>query len=453
MLQSLSASPQDIVEPPEQNVGLEYYLAIAKRRLFYFLIPFLLALLLGSLVIAIQRPIYRAAGKILVESQDIPKDLVKPTITDTANQRIQVIQQRSMTRDNLVKIVRKFGLFPKEQRWMSESQLLDLMKARTKLELIDLDLPGLQWQQMGNTIAFTLSFDYEDPGVAAQVTNEFLTGILNDDAVNRTNRAAETTRFMEQEVKRLQGNVATTQAKITEEELKPPDPIKEIPEQYRLQREELTRMKLELVQKTATYSSEYPEVKSLKKKIAAMEKAVADAPKDQPPPPKTDHGLGLLRQQLTANVLQLDEANRKLSDARLGQSLESNQQSERLQVIEQPVAPQQPIKPNRPKLFALVFALSTMGGLAMVMLAEAFDKSIHGSQDLAGIVDSRLVLAIPYIATAAEGRRKRTRMTLLLGSIATIILGALAVALYLGVELPSWGGDQAWLERLTHLSK
>ena len=453
MLQSLSASPQDIVEPPEQNVGLEYYLAIAKRRLFYFLIPFLLALLLGSLVIAIQRPIYRAAGKILVESQDIPKDLVKPTITDTANQRIQVIQQRSMTRDNLVKIVRKFGLFPKEQRWMSESQLLDLMKARTKLELIDLDLPGLQWQQMGNTIAFTLSFDYEDPGVAAQVTNEFLTGILNDDAVNRTNRAAETTRFMEQEVKRLQGNVATTQAKITEEELKPPDPVKEIPEQYRLQREELTRMKLELVQKTATYSSEYPEVKSLKKKIAAIEKAVADAPKDQPPPPKTDHGLGLLRQQLTANVLQLDEANRKLSDARLGQSLESNQQSERLQVIEQPVAPQQPIKPNRPKLFALVFALSTMGGLAMVMLAEAFDKSIHGSQDLAGIVDSRLVLAIPYIATAAEGRRKRTRMTLLLGSIATIILGALAVALYLGVELPSWGGDQAWLERLTHLSK
>jgi uncharacterized protein involved in exopolysaccharide biosynthesis len=452
MLQSLSASPQDIVEPPEQNVGLEYYLAIAKRRLFYFLIPFLLALLLGSLVIAIQRPIYRAAGKILVESQDIPKDLVKPTITDTANQRIQVIQQRSMTRDNLVKIVRKFGLFPKEQRWMSESQLLDLMKARTKLELIDLDLPGLQWQQMSNTIAFTLSFDYEDPGVAAQVTNEFLTGILNDDAVNRTNRAAETTRFMEQEVKRLQGNVATTQAKITEEELKPPDPVKEIPEQYRLQREELTRMKLDLVQKTATYSSEYPEVKSLKKKIAAIEKAVADAPKDQPPPPKTDHGLGLLRQQLTANVLQLDEANRKLSDARLGQSLESNQQSERLQVIEQPVAPQQPIKPNRPKLFALVFALSTMGGLAMVMLAEAFDKSIHGSQDLAGIVDSRLVLAIPYIATAAEGRRKRTRMTLLLGSIATIILGALAVALYLGVELPSWG-DQAWLERLTHLSK
>jgi uncharacterized protein involved in exopolysaccharide biosynthesis len=413
------------------------------------LIPFLLALLLGSLLIAVQRPIYRAEGKILVESQDIPKDLVKPTITDTANQRVQYIQQRTLTRDNLLKTARKFGLFPQEQRWMSETQLLDAMKSRTKLELIDLDLPA--WQQMGNTIAFTLSFEYEDPGVAARVANDFLTGILNDDALNRNNRAAETTRFMEQEVKRLQGAVAATENKITEEELKPPDPNKEIPEQYKIQRDELTRLKFDLVQKTATYSSAYPEVKSLKKRIAALEKAVADAPKNQPPP-QSDHGLSVLRQQLTATEVQLDDANRKLSDARLGESLESNQQSERLQVIEQPVVPQAPIKPKRAKLFAVVFALSAMGGLAMVMIAEAFDKSIHGSQDLAGIVDSRLVLAIPYIATAAEGRRKKTRMILLLGSIAAIILGALAVALYLGVELPSWG-DQAWLDRLTHLSR
>jgi len=334
---------------------------------------------------------------------------------------------------------------------MSESQLLDMMKARTKLQLIGLDNPALQWQQEGNTIAFTLSFDYEDPGVATAVANEFLTGILNDDAVNRSNRAAETTRFMEQEVRRLQGAVAATEGKITQAELKPPDPDKQLPEQYRMQRDELTRLKLDLVQKTVTYSSSHPEVKSVKRKIAALEKVVADAPKPAPET-RSDNGVSLLRQQLAATEVQLDDANRKLSDARLGESLESNQESERLQVIEQPVVPQTPVKPNRPKLFALVFALSAVGGLALVVMAEAFDKSIHGSQDLAGIVDSRLVLAIPYIATAAEGRRKKARTILLLGTIAAIILAALAVALYLGVELPSWG-DQAWLDRLTHLSR
>ncbi len=449
MLQSLSASQQDLVESPEQNAGLEHYLAIAKRRLFYFLIPFLGALLLGSLLIAIQRPIYRAEGKILVENQAIPKDLVKPTITDTANQRIQVIQQRTMTRDNLLRIVRKFGLFPQEQRWMSGSQLLDLMKARTKFELIDLNVP--MQQQLDNMIAFTLSFDYEDLGVAARVANEFLTGILNDDVINRTSRATETTRFMEQEVKRLQGAVAAIEGKITEAELKPQDTVQDVPEQFKMQRDELNKLKFDLAQKSTVYSSAYPEIKSLKKRIAALEKLVADAPKLASPAQK-DNGVGVLKQQLTATEVQLDDANRKLSDARLGQSLESNQESERLQVIEQPVVPQTPVKPNRPKLFALVFALATMCGLAMVMIAETFDKSIHGSQDLAGIVDSRLVLAIPYIATVREERRKKTKWILLFGTIATIILGALAVALYLGVQLPSWG-DQAWLERLTHLSK
>jgi hypothetical protein len=103
-------------------------------------------------------------------------------------------------------------------------------------------------------------------------------------------------------------------------------------------------------------------------------------------------------------------------------------------------------------MFALVFALAAMCGLGLVMIAEMFDRSIHGSHDLAGIVDSRLVLAIPYIATVTEERRKKTKLILLFGIIAIIILGALAVALYLGVELPSWG-DRAWLDRLTHLSK
>jgi hypothetical protein len=333
---------------------------------------------------------------------------------------------------------------------MSESELLDLMKKRTNFQLIDLD-PNQQLPDWASTIAFTLSFDYENPGVAAQVGNEFLTVMLNDDVINRTNRAAVTTRFMEQDVNRLQGAVHAIATKITEAELKPPDPDQKIPEEEQTQREELAKLKSDLIAKTAIYSSAHPEVISLKKRVAALEKVIAEAPKSATPKARSDNGIGVLRQQLTATEVQLDEATRKLSDARLGQSLESNQESERLQVIEQPVVPQTPIKPNRPKLFAVAFALAAMLGFGSVMIAEAFDKSIHSSDDLAGIVDSRLFVAIPYIATATEKRRKRTRMILLLWTIATIMLAALAVALYLGFDLQSWGNHSWWLDRLTHL--
>ncbi len=448
MLQYASSSPQQAFAEQPQHGGFEHYFAIAKRRLLYLFVPFVVILVLGSLVVAIQRPLYQAAGKVLVETQDIPADLVRPTITDTANQRIQVIQQRIMTRDNLLEIVKKFGLFPSQQRWMSSSQLLDLMRERTKLKLVDLDLPT---QQNNLTIAFTLSFDYENAEIAAQVANELLTLVLNEDASNRTNRAAETTKFLEQETKRLQGVVASIEAKITEVTLKAQDPDSDASPQIKQRREELAKERLELVRKSSLYSAGHPEVKALKKRIAALETVVSQEPEKSQGSPQ---GLDVLKLQLTSAEANLDEANRKLLAARLGEALERNQQSERLQVLEQPVAPQKPIKPNRPKLLALVFVLALFVGVGAAMTAESMDKSIHSTQELTGVIDSSLIVAIPYITTQAETLRRKGRVRLLLGGVILLALAAIAMALYLGlsIDLSSWV-DQSWLDRLTRLSK
>ena len=398
MLQYASSSPQQAFAEQPQHGGFEHYFAIAKRRLLYLFVPFVVILVLGSLVVAIQRPLYQAAGKVLVETQDIPADLVRPTITDTANQRIQVIQQRIMTRDNLLEIVKKFGLFPSQQRWMSSSQLLDLMRERTKLKLGDLDLPN---QQNNLTITFTLTFDYEHAEIATQVANELLTLVLNEDARNRTNRAAETTKFLEQETKRLQGVVASMEAKTTEVTLKaldPDNPDNDASSQIRQRREELAKEKLELVRKSSLYSAGHPEVKALKKRIAALETIVSQEPEKSPEKSQVSpQGLDVLKLQLTSAEANLDEANRKLLAARLGETLERNQQSERLQVLEQPVVPQKPIKPNRPKLLALVFVLALFVGVGAAMTAESMDKSIHSTQELTGVIDSSLIVAIPLL--------------------------------------------------------
>jgi uncharacterized protein involved in exopolysaccharide biosynthesis len=451
MLQSYSSAQQGFAEERDNDLGLHHYLALAKRRIFYFLIPFVVVFLLAAVIVAVQHPLYQAQGKILVETAAIPADLVKPTVTDTANQRIQVIQQRITTRDNLLGIIKKFALFPSQQQWMSASQLIDLMKERTELKLVDLTLPT---QGPNLTIAFTLSFEYENPQIATAVANEYLTLILNEDARNRANRAAETTKFLEQEVRRLQGEEAVIQAKITEISLKPPDPTEDMPEQLKTQQTELARLKLELIEKSSTYSNAHPDVIRLKKRIAALEKAVTDAPAAPQATPRSDSGIGALRRQLVGTENALEDANRKLSAARLGESMERNQEAERLQVLEQPVVPQRPNKPNRPKLLALAFVLAAMTGIGAVMAAETLDKSIHNVRELAGIVDSRLIVAIPYIATTAEARRRRGRIGLLFGGIGVVALAAFAFAIYLGLslDLSSWT-DRSWTDQLTHLFK
>jgi uncharacterized protein involved in exopolysaccharide biosynthesis len=444
------------------NLGLDYFLTIAKRRIFHFLIPFVVSFTLAALIVAIQHPLYQAQGKILVETPAIPADLVRPTVTDTAHQRIQVIQQRIMTRDNLLGIVKKFGLFPGQQQWMSASQILDLMKERTELKLVDLTLPT-QLNNLNNlTIVFTLSFEYENPQLATQVANEFLTLILNEDARNRTNRATETTKFLEQEVKRLQGALASTQMQITEILLKPGDQIDEVPEQLKEQRAELTKLKIDLVQKLSLYSSAHPEVITLKKRIAALEKIVAQVPARSEPAPahapasavQRANELAVLKQQLAGTETALEDANRKLSAARLGESMERNQEAERLQVLEQPVVPQRPTKPNRPKLLALASALAVGVGIGTAFAAETLDKSIHNIKELARIVDNRLIVAIPYIATTVEARRRRRRAAVVITGIVIISLVAVVVALYLGLslDLSSWT-DRSWIDQLRHLFK
>ena len=71
-----------------------------------------------------RRPI-SPKDKILVQSQQIPSELVRPTVTSAAQERIQVIQQRTMTRDNLIAIADKFKLFPDKRALMSVTELVE----------------------------------------------------------------------------------------------------------------------------------------------------------------------------------------------------------------------------------------------------------------------------------------------------------------------------------------
>ena len=452
MLQSYAAQGQAFYEERGANTGLLHYFAIGKRRLLYFLVPFMLVLGAGALLTAIQKPIYLGEGKILVESQDIPVDLVRPTVTDTANQRIQVIQQRIMTRDNLLAIVSKFGLFASQRQWMSPTQLLDLMRERTKLQLVDLTRPT---QQGMLTIALNLSFEYENAEIAMRVANEFLTLILSADARTRISRATETTKFLAREVARLDGELGKADAQIAELKRRPPPAITS--DQLSVQ---LTTLKSDLLQKSASYSDAHPDVKALKRKIAAMEQAIAKRPQPAQAAP-VEVGLEDLEKQRSNIEKNLEEANRKLTAARLGESLERDQQSERLQVIEQPTVPQKPIRPNRLKLLALSFALAAMVGVGTVMAVETFDRSIRSTEELAGVVDSHLIVAIPYITTRAEILRKKRRLVFGLGSLAVVFVGGVSAAFYFGlpVDASAWFEGawmetaRSWFDTLTRLTK
>src|SRR4051812_13262584 len=175
-----------------------YYLDIVKRRWLFFVVPFVLIAATGTAAVLIWPPTFLSEGKILVQSQQIPSELVRSTVTSAAQERIQVIQQRTMTRDNLIAIADKFQLFPDKRPLMSVTELVELMKKNTKFAPVDLQLDFKQRSRaaMENpTIVFSVGFEYRDAATASRVANELMTRILNEDLRDRTGRATDTTKF------------------------------------------------------------------------------------------------------------------------------------------------------------------------------------------------------------------------------------------------------------------
>ena len=72
--------PASYQEEADQSHFLQpsFYWQLIKRRALYFVIPFILVLLVGLAVAVLLPATYVSEGKILVQSQQIPTELVRP---------------------------------------------------------------------------------------------------------------------------------------------------------------------------------------------------------------------------------------------------------------------------------------------------------------------------------------------------------------------------------------
>ena len=414
-------------EDHAQGLNFSYYFDVIKRRFFYFLLPFGLVSIVGLYFAAIQKPNYLSEGKILVESQVIAPDLVRPILTATASERIQLIQQRVFTRERLLSIANKFGLFPRR------SDILDLM--RKSIQIKPVDFEG-QPRQGTPTIAFTVGFENESPETAVRVANEIVTLIVEEDARSRTSRATEAVKILTGETKDIEDKLASTQLQILEIARRPHDTVSEIPEQQRSQSTALAALKAELIQKTAVYSDAHPAVTALRKRIAAMEKTLTQPAPAKAQSTQTDD-IEAVKRQREALEKQLADANSKLATARLSEKLDRDQQSERLQVIESPTLPQKPEKSGRLKIVGIAFAAAAMLGIGAVLVSELLNGSIRHRQQLSGVIAGPLIVTIPYIDTRADVIRRRSRGILAAVSVLILLsaLGGLMAAIVLGLPV------------------
>ncbi|MEO0399298.1 MAG: Wzz/FepE/Etk N-terminal domain-containing protein [Pseudomonadota bacterium] len=191
---------------------LEDILIILRRRVLFFLAPAVILAPLGVLIVLLLPSQYTARGTILVESQQIPEELIQSTINSYAQERIQVIRQRVMTRERLLGVADKYDLFDDRRNYSSSDQV-EHMRDMLDVQLISAN-SGDRSRRQDATIAFTVAYTDGDRQKAYLVANEFMTLFLTEDVRSRKDGASDTTEFFDQEANRLRLAVDNLETRI-----------------------------------------------------------------------------------------------------------------------------------------------------------------------------------------------------------------------------------------------
>lgn len=173
-------------------------IAILRRRWLLLVLPIVIGAPIALGVAAMLPPVYRATARILVESQQISQDLVRSTVGQSAEERIQLIQQRLLTRRNLLDIAAQHAVFA-NQPGLSSSEIVARMREASAIQG-QLSRTG----RGGSPVtSVSIAFSAENPVVAARVANEFVSRILAGNIEARSARATGTLEFFDREVARL----------------------------------------------------------------------------------------------------------------------------------------------------------------------------------------------------------------------------------------------------------
>lgn len=191
----------------DKTLSLSDYLAILNRRKWQFILP-AVVIFIVALGISVSLPtLYRSSATILIEQQEIPMDLVRSTITTYADQRIQVINQRVMTSENLGRILERYDLYSSLRLKRGIASAIDRMRKDISIEMIRSG-PGT------TSIAFSIAYETESPRLAQQVTDDLASLFLDENARERKRATREISGFLDQESNRLAEEVSSIEAKL-----------------------------------------------------------------------------------------------------------------------------------------------------------------------------------------------------------------------------------------------
>ncbi len=438
---------------PQEGAGFGWFFnhlpAILWHRKWWMIASFVI-LTTAAVVAAYLLPtMYRSNATLLVQSQELPSELVESPAAGAIGQRIARIRERVLSRGDLISLIEQNDLYPDQRQSKPMSTVIEKMRTSTTVGALESDLGSTQGQQ-DNTIAINMAFDYPDPAKAQAVLQSFVTSFLRMDTENVEDQAGLTVRFLEDQANKLRGEIAVIERQLTELKARngaalvssgaPPmidtgsysaqimnleNQNRQLMAQLRrtpAQNTVVTQAEAALAAARAMYNDSHPDVATARERLVAARALAESNP--------TQGDDAMIRAQIDANnsairslsegrnqslartqaamagsarapaileqAMQLEnratglreqyrEVANNLLKAQNGARMATEQRAERLSLVEPPSLPDRPISPNRPLLMA-AGAVAGLGlGIVLALGVELLSRPLRSPAQLEGM--------------------------------------------------------------------
>jgi|SRR5215469_682050 len=197
------------------------YLAIVSRRLWLIAIPIITMPFLGVGVSFLMAPRYTSKSVLQVEPQLVPSLYVHPIVTEHLNDRINVLEQRVLSRDHLEPLISRLGLVEKGR---NPEAIMEEIRANVSVAPAYPGSSSSQASQARKQLAsetkdppgYSVSFTAGKPHEAQLVCEEITSMLLAENLKRRAQAAETTTDFLTRRLEDARLNLDLLDKKLAE---------------------------------------------------------------------------------------------------------------------------------------------------------------------------------------------------------------------------------------------
>lgn len=364
-----------------------------------------------------QTHMYRSSEVVQVTQPKIADDLARSTVEGSAARRLQLIEQRLMTRGSLQEIIDEYGLYA-DMPALKPSERVNLLRRSVRIDGVAAVGDGAA--DDGAVSILTITADMPTPLQAQQIAHEFAQRTIRLSTQTRLEQARETLAFFTAREDALASRVAQLEDQLAAfrnaNDLTLPGSLDFRRSEIATINESLLDIARERIRiERAADQAARTERKATADRLLADSReqlATLDAQRQLltdrktelekfiETTPEIERRLGAFDRELEQLHGEFEVASARRTEAEVGYRLETQSQSERLTVIEPAVAPDYPFTGSRKRMALAGGVISVVVALALAVLLEFRNPVLRTAAHMERELGVKPVVSVPYLDTS-----------------------------------------------------